>query len=205
MLLDRFDEVHEEGMRMEDGGGVFGMELGTDKPLLVGDFHHFHEVVVGIASNTLHTVTFERFKVLIVELVTMAMTLLDMKTLSPLPLYGESLAIARIGLCSTATFDEFAIVGTEAHRTTHTLDGLLFFHQVDDWMLGVGIHLRAVRILISEHIAGELDDHRLHTQTDAEGRDVVGTGVLDGCNLAFDASLSEAWTDDDASHAVEFR
>ena len=58
------------------------------------------------------------------------------------------------------------------------------------------IHLARVGILVAQHVAGELDHHHLHTQADAEGRDVVGAGVVGSDDLALDASLAESRTDD---------
>ena len=60
------------------------------------------------------------------------------------------------------------------------------------------IHLTRVGILVAQYVAGEFDDDHLHTQADAEGRDVVGAGVVGSDDLALDAALAESWTDDDA-------
>ena len=66
------------------------------------------------------------------------------------------------------------------------------------------VHFTAVGVLIAQHVAGELDDHHLHTQTDAEGGDVVGASVFGGDNLALDTACAEAWTDDDARQSIKF-
>ena len=69
--------------------------------------------------------------------------------------------------------------------------------------LGGGSHLRAIGILVAQHVAGELNDHHLHAQTDAEGWNVVGTGIFCSNDLTLDATLTEARTYHDTRHAVE--
>ena len=68
----------------------------------------------------------------------------------------------------------------------------------------LGIHLTTVRVLIAQHVTGKFDDHHLHTQTDAEGGDILGTGVFRSDDLAFYATLAEARADDHALQALEF-
>lgn len=57
------DEVHEEWVRMQDGGGVFGMELGADEPFFIGQFHNFHKVAFRITSYALHAMTLKLVKI----------------------------------------------------------------------------------------------------------------------------------------------
>ena len=65
------------------------------------------------------------------------------------------------------------------------------------------VHLAAVGVGISEHVARELDYHHLHTETNTECRNVVGPGVFDGGNLSFYATLSESRADDHSVHGVD--
>ena len=65
------------------------------------------------------------------------------------------------------------------------------------------VHLTAVGIGITQYVAGELDHHHLHTQTDTESWDIVRTGVFCGDDLAFDTSLTESRTDHDTRHAFK--
>ena len=71
-------------------------------------------------------------------------------------------------------------------------------------MRRVGVHLGTIGVLVAQHVAGKLDDHHLHAETDAEGGNVVRAAVLGGDDLALDAALSEAGADDDARHALYF-
>ena len=70
-------------------------------------------------------------------------------------------------------------------------------------MLGVGGELHAVGIGIAQHIAGKLNHHHLHAQTDAEGGDIVGAGVFGGDNLTLDTATAEARTNHHASQSFQ--
>ena len=153
------------------------MELGADEPFLIGQFHHFNQIALRVASHTLHAVLLKIVEVLIVELIAMTVTLLNV-----------CLTINGTGF---ATFSQSTIVGSQSHRSSHTRDVLLLFHQVDDRMLSLWIHLCAVGISKSQHIAGELNHHHLHTQTNAESGDVVGAGILNGGDLSFDVRIPD--------------
>ena len=64
------------------------------------------------------------------------------------------------------------------------------------------IHFRAVRILVAQNVAGEFNHHHLHAQTDSKRRNILSPAILRRHNLALDASLTEARTDNDARHAL---
>ena len=168
------------------------MELGADIPLLIGYLDNLYEVGGRIEAHTLHAVIFKRLLIGIIELVTMAMALADLRHLA-------------ISLPATAALNQLALIGAQSHRTAHLCDGLLLLHHVDDIMGRLSIHLTTVGILIAQHVAGELDDHHLHAQTDAEGRDIVGAGIFGCDNLSLDAARAKARTDDDTRHPVELR
>ena len=102
-------------MRMEHGGGVFGMKLSAYVPLVGGNLHYLHKVGGGIDAHTLHACRLEICLILIVELIAMAMTLADLRLLT-------------IGLPSTTALTENTLIGSEAHGATHLLDRLLLFH-----------------------------------------------------------------------------
>ena len=53
----------------------------------------------------------------------------------------------------------------------------------------VGVELGRVGAGQAEHVAGELDRHRLQAEADAEARHVVLAGVAGGGDLALDAAL----------------
>ena len=155
------------------------MELRTDVPALLGYLDNLDEVGSGVDAHTLHASGLVFFLVFIVELIAMAMALMNGLHFS-------------IGLRNTTVGSELALIGAQSHGATHLRDAFLFLHDVDNVVRRVGIHFSAVGILVAQDIAGKLDDHHLHTETDAEGRNIVRTGVFRSDNLAFDATLTKA-------------
>ena len=111
--------------------------------------------------------------------------------------------LALIYIKGTRVLAEHALVGTESHRTTHVGDVLLLLHDVDDVVVGLLVHLTAVGVGIAQDVAGKLDDHHLHAETDAEGGYVVRAGIVGSDNLSLDATLSESGTDHDAVLPLE--
>ena len=49
-----------------------------------------------------------------------------------------------------------------------------------------------MRLAESEHVARELDNRDLHTETNSEVGDFVCAGIIDGRNLALDAAAAES-------------
>ena len=65
------------------------------------------------------------------------------------------------------------------------------------------VHLTAIGILVTQHVAGKLYHHHLHTQTDTEGGDVMGAGVFGSNNLALYTTLTEAGANNDTLQALQ--
>ena len=63
---------------MKHGAGVLGMELGTDEPAVAGDFDDFYQTALGVCADAHHTVLLVFVFVLIVKLISMAVTLADL-------------------------------------------------------------------------------------------------------------------------------
>ena len=70
-------------------------------------------------------------------------------------------------------------------------------------MLRVGHHLTAVGILIAQHVSCKLNHHHLHTETDAEGRHIVGSAIRCSHDFALDAPLTEPGTDQHACQPAQ--
>ena len=165
---------------MQHGTLIFGVELCTDVPLHARNLHNLHEVAFGVASHALHAGTLKLLLEVIVELVAVAMALLDVLLI----IYIEH---ARALLQHT-------LVCAQTHCSAHIRDVLLLFHDVDDVVWSLLVHLAAVGVGIAQHVAGKLYHHHLHAQTDAESRDIVRAAVVGCYNLALDATLSESRT-----------
>ena len=104
-------------------------------------------------------------------------------------------AIEGVGL---RTVTQYARVCAETHRTAEIGDALLLRHQVDDRMLRVRIELRRVGICPAEHIPCELDDRDLHTEADAEVRNLMLTRVLCRHDHPLDSTGTETARNQDA-------
>ena len=181
-----FDETQEQGVRMQDGAGVFGMELGADKPTVAGDLYNLDQVTLGIHADALHAVFLVFVFIKVVELVSVAMAFADLW--------------CAIDLGHTTAFSQVAAVSTQTHGAAQVGNGLLLLHHVDDIVRSID-HLTRVGVFVTQHVAGKFDDHHLHAEAYTEGRQVVDTRILHSDNLAFDATLSEARAYQDACHA----
>ena len=171
-------------MWAEHCAGIFGMVLHTDIPVVGWHFDSLNESVLRIEAYASHACGLEVVAEVVVELIAVAVALDDF--------------VFAVCLIEFAVLDELALISAEAHGAAHIGDVFLFFHDVDDIVGRVLIHLATVGIGQMEHIARELNDHNLHAEADAEGRHVVLSAVLSCQNLSFYASCAEPRADDDA-------
>lgn len=180
---------YEQRVRMEHGTAVFRMELSADIPAEGWDFYNFHQVGFGIDTCTLHASCFIFGLIKVVEFVAVAMAFLNV--------FGA------IGFIGFASFLKDTFVSSQSHGAAHVGDGLLFFHDVDDVVGSLFVHFARISIGISQYVTGEFDGNALHTQTDAECRNIMGTGIFDGDKLAIDATFAETRTDEHTRHAFQ--
>ncbi len=164
------------------------MILCADKPTVVGQFDNLNQTGVGILAHTLHAGLLKTGAVIVVKLEAVTVTLPDLRS--------------AIGGCHSRAFAQHTVISPETHGAAHIVDALLLFHQVDDIVGGVGVHLGRVGFLEPEHIAGKLYHHALHAQADAEGGNVVSATPLESHKFALDAALAEAGCDNDAVKAL---
>ena len=170
---------------------ILGVELRTDVPALLRNLHDLHQVGGRINTHALHTLGLVLLLIFVVELIAVTVALANQ-------------CLVAIGLVDLAALHQLTLIGTQTHGTAHLRNRFLLFHDVDDVVRRLVVHLRTVSILVAQHVARKLNDHHLHTQTDAEGGNIVRTGVFRGDNLAFDTTLTEARTNQHALHALQF-
>ena len=108
-----------------------------------------------------------------------------------------------IRLTDLRTLLQDAIVSTQTHRATHIGHVLLICHQVNHLMRGVRLHLRGIGIRHTQHVTSELNHHALHSQADTQARHIVLTGILQGCELALNTTLTEARSDQNTIHILQ--
>ena len=85
-----------------------------------------------------------------------------------------------------------AWVSAESHRAAKIIDAPQFAQLVDHPVRRGRIELRAVCICQSANVSGEFNHAALHSQTNAEERNLFGARKTDGANHAFDAAFSKA-------------
>src|SRR5262249_49591253 len=115
---------------------------------------------------------------LVVELVTVAVALLDLRP--------------AVGPPREAALLELAAEGSEPHGAALFGDAALLVHEIDDLRRRLGIELARVRLLPARHVARELDGRDLHAEAQAEVRNPALAREAGGRDLALDAALAEA-------------
>ena len=68
----------------------------------------------------------------------------------------------------------------------------LILHDVDDWILGVGIHFSGVGISHAQNVPAEFDYGALHAQTNSQEWDFVFSRIADGPDFPLNATVAEA-------------
>ena len=70
----------------------------------------------------------------------------------------------------------------------------MILHDVYDVVGCLLVHLTAIGILVTQHVAGKLNDHHLHTQADTKGRYIIVASVFCCDNLTLYTTLTKAGT-----------
>lgn len=184
-----FNKIEEQRVRMKNRAAVFGVELCADIPFQCWYFNNFNQIIVGIDTYALHAGVVELLAVAVVELVTV-----------PVSFLYNFLSVC---LRYKASFFQHAVIGPKPHGSTQIGNVLLFFHQVDDVVLGCLVHFKAVGIGITQNVPCKFNNHHLHSQANAKSRNVVLTAVLRSLYFAFNAPLSESRTYNNAVNVFE--
>lgn len=177
----------EAGARRE-----FRMELDGEEEGMARELHHFGEVLRRSLGGNDHALFLELGHIGVVHLIAVTMA------------FSHDVAVDLVG---ERTLFDGNFLTAEAHRAAEVgrlvalLDAaravLPLGDEGDDGMGRVGIELGGVGSAETAHVTGELDDGHLHAEADAEERDLVFTGELDGLDHAFRATLAETSRDED--------
>src|SRR5437868_193840 len=132
------------------------MELAADEPWVGLQLDHLDQRAIRRQTTQVQAVFDELFAILVVDFVTVSMALADLWY-----------AVNGGGL---RTRPEATWVSAQTHRPAHVGDVLLVFHERDYRIVALGRELAGVAVGQADHVAGELDDCRLHSQADAEKR-----------------------------------
>ena len=125
------------------------MSLGCHKEGMLCDFTHLHDASVGRETGQMQTIFGEDSTIIIVDLIAVAV-----------PLINCLLAVKLEGFGSPV---QHAGIRAQSQRAADILNAVLVGHERDDGMGGVGVKLNAVRIIVADDIACVL------YKTDEEG------------------------------------
>ncbi len=164
-----------------------GVELHPDVEVPPGQFHGLHQASVGARTRDDQPHLLQFGPVIVVELVPMAVAFLDHRLV--------------VAVVQPRALGHGAGVFAQAHGAALGQVALLVGHQVDDVVGAVGLELAGIGVRVPGHMAGELHDHDLHAQADAEVGDLLFPGIAGGLDHALHAPVAEPAGQDDAVHA----
>ena len=98
-------KVNKQWVRLQYRALVLWMILCSDVPFQAWDFHYFYQVALRIAAHALHAMLLVFLQEIVVELIAVAMALLDMLLL--------------IDVEHATALSQYALVGAESHGSTH--------------------------------------------------------------------------------------
>jgi len=145
--------------------------------------------VVDSQVNRIGTAQAELLAIPLVEFVPVAMALTH-----------DRLAV---GLGHLRARRQYCVVGTQAHCAALVLDATLLEHLVDHWVVRGWIELCGVGISETNHVASELDRHRLQAETEPKTWDALFACIPSSSDLAFDSAGSEPTRDHDTIEVVQ--
>ena len=166
------------------------MELSGDKPAVCGIFHDLDKSAVRRQAGKAQSLFAKLLTEIVVQFVSVAVALVN-----------SLLAVELIGL---ALLIKGAGVLAEAHRAALGGDALLLGHKVDDGVQRAARKLGRVCVRPADDIAGKFDDRYLHTQTDAQIRNILFSCVAGGKYHALDAAVAEAAGDENAFAVAQY-
>src|SRR2546427_4889921 len=165
------------------------MELPGDEVRVLGDLDDLHELLLGPDAGDAEAVLLEPREIVVVDLVAMAVALLD----DALPVQARR----------EAPLPEDDRIEAQAHRAALVGDGPLLRQEVDDPVRRLRIDLRGVRAGEAAHVPRVLDHRALHAQADPEVRHAPLARVAHRFDLAEDPAVAEAARHQDAVDAAE--
>src|SRR6266852_464377 len=177
-LNGRTDEACKKRMRTCGARLKLGVELAANEPGVRLQLHHLDQRSVRRKAAQVEPVLDELITVFVVDLIAVPMALAVLRC-----------CIDRRCLRS---WSEFAWIRPETHRPAHVRDVLLVFHQRDDGIVAFGRELARMAVGQPDHVAGELDDRRLHSQADSKERQARLPCVTNRFEHSLDAAHSES-------------
>src|ERR1039458_8761372 len=165
------------------------MELGCDEERVIVKLDHLHQALIGRGSRDAQTRALQAFAQKVVDLIAVAVALVD-----------DGLAV---DVPSERAVVELDRIGAQAHRSPEVGHLLLLGQQVYHGVGGLDVELGRVGTLHARHVPSELGHGALHAETYAQVGDLLLAGDLSGGDLPLDPSGTEAAGNEDAIGAGE--
>ena len=176
-------------MRLIRAGLKFRVELHADAEVVLRHFHGLDDPAVRRGAADDHACFCECLSVIVIELIAVAVAFINM---------GNAIAARHL-----RALRDLARVAAEAQCAAHIDGAGLVRHEIDNLIEAVLVEFAGVCICDAAHVAGILDDGNLHTEANAEVRDVALSCVLCGINHTLDTAVAEAARHKDAITALE--
>src|SRR5690348_202090 len=171
-------------MRLHGLGFELGVELAAQIPRVIGNLADFDVGAVRGLAGDAKPGGLETVFVFAVELVAMAVALVD---------------FARpVGAAGEAVLREPAGPTAESHGAAEFVDTLQLAQLEDHAVRRAGVEFGGIGVFEAADVAGIFDDQSLHAETDAEVGNLLLAGIADGVQHARNAALAETAGDEDA-------
>src|SRR5258705_6250003 len=154
------------------------MELASDEPGVLRILDDLDQLSVWTESAESQAVLDEQLAVLVGHLITVPMTLADLR--------------GTVHLCNTRAPREARRIRTQSHRAAHVGDELLRLHQRYHRVVALRGEFRRMAVLQAADIARELDDRGLHAKADSEERQTRHAGVANGFHHTIHSTHAES-------------
>ena len=161
------------------------MELHSDIKIIFGYFYGLNDVIVGRSAADDKACVGQSLAVIVVEFITVTVALRNF--------------LFAVGTVHLSAGLHLAGISSEAQRASLCDLVALVGQEVDDLVGRVNVEFAGVGVAHARDIAGEGDDRRLHTEADAEIRQIIDAAVVCRDDLALDASVAEAAGDYNAA------
>src|SRR5450759_1928266 len=170
LLFRRADEALEQRVRFHGLGFELGMELAAEIPRMVADLADLDVGIIGRLAGDLETRRLQALFVFAVELVAVAMALVD---------------LARaVGFVCHAALGQAASPASQPHGAAQLVDTLEFAELEDDAVRRAGVELGGIGGFEAAHIARVFDHQGLHAEADPEVGHLALAGEPDGVEHA---------------------
>lgn len=189
VLEGSLNEATEDRVRIVGLAAEFGVELAGDEEGVVRQFDGLGQLAFLRDAADDEAIGLELVFELVIDLITMAMTLVD---------GGFLVEFVHLG-----ALGQFGDPVAETHGAAELLHLFLLLHHADDGSGGAFIKLGAVGVFQAADIAGKLDDGDLHAEADAKEGNAGAAGITCGGDFALGATVAEAPGDEDALQAAE--